>query len=179
MKKLILISVLSGALLAIPVEEVISQAQTTTEVAAAAMTSVSIVVPIAARETSQLSFGRFYPGQQGGTITVSPQGYVNATPGVVIAASAPSAGSFSVSGQGDATYAINLPNGPAILTSIDGTKTMEVSNWVSVPENGDAKVRLAGGSQEVRVGATLRVGSLDQNPRGIYTGSYEITFGYN
>jgi hypothetical protein len=178
MKKLILISVLTCVILALPLIRVYSQVQVTTEVAASAMTSVSIVVPIAARETSQLSFGRFYPGQTGGTITISPQGNPETTSGVNVV-SATSAGIFSVSGQGDATFAINLPNGPAILTSSDGTKTMEVSNWVSVPENGDAKVRLQGGAQEVRIGATLRVGSLDENPKGIYEGTYEITFGYN
>ncbi len=179
MKKLILISVLACVILAMPLVDIRSQGNTAREVATSAMTSVSIVVPLAARETSQLSFGRFYPGQQGGTITISPQGSASWTSGVQLAASAPSAAIFSISGQGDATFAINLPNGPAILTSTDGTKTMQVNNWVSVPENGDAKVRLAGGAQEVRIGATLNVGSLDQNPKGIYTGSYEVTFGYN
>ncbi len=178
MKKLILISVLACAFLTMPLEEAKSQVNAAKEVAASAMLSVSIVVPIAARETSQLSFGKFYPGQKGGTITVNPQGNSESSFGIIITASVPTAGIFAISGQGDATYAINLPNGPAILTNGDGN-TMEVSNWVSFPENGDAKVRLAGGSQEVRVGATLRMGSLDQNPKGVYSGRYEITFGYN
>lgn len=178
MKKLILISVVICIFLMMPFEQGKAQVYATTEVFATAMLSIVIVVPIAAREISQLNFGRFIPGT-GGTITISPNGNVLTTSGVVIAASAPTAGSFAISGQGDATFAINLPDGAAILTNSDGTKTMEVSGWVTVPENGDANVRLAGGVQTVLLGATLRVGSPEANPKGLYTGSYEITFGYN
>jgi hypothetical protein len=56
---------------------------------------------------------------------------------------------------------------------------MQVSDWVTIPENGDTGIRLDGGVQTVLVGATLKVGSLDENPKGIYTGSYQITFAYN
>lgn len=179
MKTWIQISIVICTFLILPIPQGKAQAHTTIEVSASAMLSVNIVVPIAARETSSLNFGRFYPGTSGGTITVKPNGNVITTAGVVIAPSAPTAGSFAVSGQGDATYAINLPKGPATLTSMDGTKTMEVDDWVTVPENGDARVRLEGGIQTVLLGATLRVGSLDENPKGLYTGSYEITFAYN
>jgi hypothetical protein len=56
---------------------------------------------------------------------------------------------------------------------------MVVSDWVTLPDSGDAGIRLDGGSKTVLVGATLQVGSLDENPKGIYSGSYEITFAYN
>ena len=168
-----------SALLVIPVEKVKSQNATSTEVSATALLSVVVIVPIAARETSQLNFGRFFPGSRGGTITVTPGGNVMTTSEVVLASSGTSAGSFAVSGQGDATYAINLPGGGTTLMHEGDSKTMEVNDWVTIPENGDAHLRLVGGNQTVWLGATLRVGSLDQNPKGKYTGSYEITFGYN
>jgi hypothetical protein len=38
---------------------------------------------------------------------------------------------------------------------------------------------LNGGSQEVKIGATLIVGSVNDNPKGIYTGTYFVTFSYN
>jgi hypothetical protein len=56
---------------------------------------------------------------------------------------------------------------------------MVVSDWVTLPENADTGIKLDGGSQTVMLGATLNVGSIDENPRGIYTGSYQITFAYN
>lgn len=177
MKKLKVISLILFTFLVIPVVQAKAQANNSKEASASAMTSVDIVLPLAARETSQLSFGKFYPGEQGGSITISPGGEVDAN-GVSIVASVPSAGVFTLSGQGDATFAICLPPGPAILTNANG-QTMQVNNWVSVPENGDARVRLAGGAQTVSIGATLQVGSLDQNPRGEYNGTYEVTFGYN
>lgn len=179
MKKWILISIVICVFLVIPFEQGKAQIYTNTEVFATALLSVIIVVPITARETSQLNFGRFIPGITGGTITISPNGYVMTTSGVMITSSAPSVGSFAISGQGDATFAINLPIGAAILTNSDGSKTMEVNGWVTVPENGDANIRVAGGTQTVLLGATLKMGSSEENPNGIYTGSYPITFGYN
>ncbi|MBK7028248.1 MAG: DUF4402 domain-containing protein [Bacteroidales bacterium] len=38
---------------------------------------------------------------------------------------------------------------------------------------------LIGGTLEVKVGATLVVGSMNDNPVGNYTGTYFITFAYN
>jgi len=38
---------------------------------------------------------------------------------------------------------------------------------------------LENGAQTVYVGATLKVGSLIDNPVGIYTGTYTITFDFN
>lgn len=179
MKRWILIFFVISTSLVASVKPAHAQVHTNTEVAASAMLSIDVVVPIAARETQSLNFGRFFPGNIGGTISISPGGLVNTTSGVLITASAPSAGVFTVSGQGDATYAINLPNGPITITNSDGTSTMVVSGWVSDPVNGDANTRLQGGAQTVRLGATLRMGSLSENPKGVYTGSYEITFGYN
>ncbi|MFA6127958.1 MAG: DUF4402 domain-containing protein [Bacteroidales bacterium] len=179
MKRWILIFFVICTGLVFSIKPAHTQVHTNTEVAASAMLSIDVVVPIAARETQALKFGSFFPGTTGGTITITPSGSVNYTSGITIFASVQSAGIFTVSGQGDATYAINLPIGPVILTNNDGTSTMEVSGWTTVPENGDANMRMEGGAQTVSVGATLRVGSINENPRGEYTGSYEITFGYN
>ena len=176
---MIIIFVVVSAWLVIPFNEGKAQNETSTEVSSMALLSVVVIVPIAARETSQLNFGRFFPGRNGGTITISPRGDVRVTSEVVVATTGTSAGSFAVSGQGDATYAISLPGGGATLMHEGDSKTMEVNDWVTIPENGDAHVRLVGGTQTVLLGATLKVGSLDQNPKGMYTGSYEITFGYN
>jgi hypothetical protein len=38
---------------------------------------------------------------------------------------------------------------------------------------------LADGSQTVYVGATLKVGTINDNPVGVYTGTYAITFDFN
>ena len=56
---------------------------------------------------------------------------------------------------------------------------MLVDNWVSVPSPGVGTGMLQGGYQVVYVGATLNVGTLLDNPVGIYTGTYIITFDFN
>ncbi len=56
---------------------------------------------------------------------------------------------------------------------------MLVENWNSVPAPGIGTGMLQNGYQTVYVGATLKVGSLSDNPVGIYSGSYEITFDFN
>lgn len=146
---------------------------------AMAQVSASILIPLSATETSQLNFGRFFPGSLGGKIMISPAGSLSTSLTVVADASSWNPGSFFVAGEEDATFSIALPNGPTTLSNSADSKTIEVSDWMTLPENGQAGIKLTGGMQTVMVGATLKVGSLDENPRGIYTGSYRITFAYN
>lgn len=56
---------------------------------------------------------------------------------------------------------------------------MEVSNWVSDPPNGSEAAMLPDGSLLVSIGATLSVGPIDENPVGIYAGTFQLTFAYN
>ena len=56
---------------------------------------------------------------------------------------------------------------------------MIVDNWQSNPGPGYGTGTLEGGAQTVYVGATLKMGSLQDNPPGIYTGAYTITFDFN
>ncbi len=89
------------------------------------------------------------------------------------------AASFYVSGDADAAYSITLPSRPVILTHTTSAKTMSVENWSSVPAPGIGTGMLQNGFQVVYVGATLNVGTLYDNPVGIYTGTYTITFDFN
>lgn len=175
MKKLTLIFVAISTLLALPAKQVFSQDRAV----ATAQASATIIIPLTATEAAQLNFGRFFPGDQGGTIAISPTGDVSTSSTVVADASPRNPGSFFVSGEIDATFSIALPEGPATLTHASDSKTMVVSNWVTIPEKTDTGIKLEGGSQTVLIGATLQVGSLDDNPKGVYTGSYQITFAYN
>jgi hypothetical protein len=89
------------------------------------------------------------------------------------------AASFYVSGDADAAYSISLPASPVILTHTSAQKTMHIQDWVSVPEQGIGTGTLQEGFQVVFVGATLKVGTLYDNPVGIYTGTYTVTFDFN
>jgi len=140
---------------------------------------IAEIVPVySASETSQLNFGRFSPGPQGGRIVLTPQNTISVQGSIFKGTGTYNAASFYVSGDVDAAYSISLPTTPVILTHISNAKTMLVEDWRSVPSPGIGTGMLLGGFQVVYVGATLKVGTLYENPVGIYTGSYKITFDF-
>ncbi len=137
------------------------------------------VMPVyAATETSQLNFGKFSPGIQGGSLIVTPQSTLSVQGSVFKGAGTHNAASFLVTGDVDAAYSITLPQGPVIITNTTNAKTMQVVDWVSEPVAGMNTGMLQDGFQIVYVGATLKVGTLHDNPAGIYTGSYAVTFDF-
>lgn len=140
---------------------------------------IAEIIPIfSATETSQLNFGRFSPGPEGGKIILTPQGTVSLVGSIFKGPGTINPASFNVTGDADAVYSITLPSGPVILKHSSDAKTMIVEDWVSVPAAGIGTGKLQDGFQTVFVGATLKVGSLKDNPVGIYTGSYNITFDF-
>lgn len=138
-----------------------------------------VIAALTATENSQMSFGKFSPETNGGEIHLSPQGIRSITGNVVLSGGGHSAGSFVITGEDQATFTITLPSDNSILTSNIGTKTMLVKDWESIPAAGIGAGVLTGGSLEVKIGATLVVGSMLDNPVGYYTGTYVITFAYN
>lgn len=138
------------------------------------------IVPIyTASETAQLNFGRFSPGVQGGEIILSPQSTMSVLGSIYKGSGSHNAASFYVTGDIDAAYTITLPASPVILKHMSSSKTMIVEDWVSTPAPGIGAGMLQNGFQIVNVGATLKVGTLNDNPVGIYTGSYTIKFDFN
>jgi|WetSurSiteA1Bulk_404760.scaffolds.fasta_scaffold03711_2 hypothetical protein len=154
-------------------------AQPGTPVSATGHVIAEIIPVFSASEKSQLNFGRFSPGPQGGTIILTPQSTISVTGSVFKGIGAHNAGSFYVSGDAEAAYSINLPQSPVILTNVLNAKTMLIQDWVSEPTPGIGTGVLQGGFQVVYVGATLKVGTMEDNPVGIYAGSYMITFDFN
>ena len=154
-------------------------AQPTTPVSATGHVIAEIIPVFSASETSQLNFGRFSPGPQGGLVILTPQSTVSVTGSVFKGIGSHNAASFFISGDANAAYSISLPSNPVILTHTSNAKTMFIQDWVSEPQQGMATGMLQGGFQIVYVGATLKVGTIEDNPVGIYTGSYMITFDFN
>jgi len=138
-----------------------------------------VIEAVTAVETSAMSFGRFSPGDLGGSILIPASGAAVATSTVVTADSEINPATFSVTGAKNATFSVTLPEGPATLTSSDGTGVLKVTDWTATSSDGSDTYVLTGGTQTVKVGATLQVGSTNENPKGIYTGSYQVTFAYN
>jgi len=153
-------------------------AQVPTSASATGHVIAEIIPVFSASETSQLNFGRFSPGPQGGKIILTPENTVSVLGSVFKGTGTHNAASFYVTGEDDAAYSITLPTSPVVLTHTASAKTMIVDDWVSVPSPGIGTGMLQDGYQIVYVGATLNVGTLHDNPVGVYTGTYMITFDF-
>jgi len=138
-----------------------------------------IIEALEAVETSQLNFGSFSPIADGGNLMITPEGTRSWMGLAVLSKGTHNAASFYVSGETNATFSISLPAAPIVLTNTSNAKTMTVTDWVSSPPQGLGVATLDEGSKTISVGATLIVGSIQDNPKGIYTGTYTITFDYN
>ena len=90
-----------------------------------------------------------------------------------------SAASFYVTGDPGVAFTISLPVSPVTINHVGSPKTMTVDDWRSVPEAEPGAGMLENGFQIVYIGATLNVGTLNDNPTGVYTGTYTVTFDFN
>ena len=138
-----------------------------------------VIAALTATETSQMNFGKFSPEVQGGQIVLAPSGERNAMGSVILGGGNAQPGIFTITGEPEATFSIQLPQGPAYLTHQGSNNTMQVSNWQSNPPSRTGSGTLAEGYQNVSIGATLMVGSMQDNPVGLYTGTFSLTFAYN
>ena len=124
-------------------------------------------------ELTGLRFGDIFTSPAPGTVVLSPSGARSATGGAGLGSLSPSGpATFTVTGAGNATYAITLP-ASILLGSPEGTLT--ISAVTSSPN-------LTGlldptGRQTLSVGGTLNVPA--NQPDGDYTGTFSVTVAYN
>lgn len=138
------------------------------------------VIPVfSAVETSQLNFGKFSPGSQGGEIILTPEGTLSVLGSVHAGTGIYNPGSFYLTGDPDAYFTITLPSEEVRLRHSLSEKTMVLDNWMSLPGQDIGAGVLMEGEQTVYIGATLKVGSITDNPVGVYSGTYTITFDFN
>jgi hypothetical protein len=157
----------------------VAVAQTAPPVGATGHITAQVITTLAAVETSQLNFGKFSPGPQGGELMVTPENNISVLGSVWPGSGTHNAASFYVTGDPGIAYTITLPSAPVTITHMGTARTMTVEDWISVPAPTPGAGMLEDGSQTVFVGATLKVGTLNDNPVGIYTGTYTITFDFN
>lgn len=138
------------------------------------------IIPVyTAAEIAQLNFGRFSPGPDGGEIIITPEGNISVLGSIYKGTGIHNAASFYVSGENYASVTITLPDQPVVLQHVSGTRTLLVKDWISNPGTGMSAGVLQEGALTVYVGATLQVGSVEDNPVGVYAGTYAITFDFN
>ena len=138
-----------------------------------------VIEALTAQESQQLNFGRFSPETSGGQVVVTPDGNRMSNGSVVLASGYYAPGLFTITGAPSANFTIQLPAGPAVLVHASTSKTMVVENWTSNPPATTETSTQADGSKQISIGATLIVGNIQNNPVGVYTGTFQLTFAYN
>jgi len=132
------------------------------------------IVPLAsAKETVQLNFGRFSPEIGGGSITITHDGTRVANGSVTLLDGPFSQGTFTVSGSENNSLSVLLPGTLHLLYHNNSINTVYLDKWTfNIPG-------ITTGNKLVYIGATLNFRSLEINPAGFYTGTYQVIFFYN
>ena len=146
--------------------------------AAALSVLLATAAPHASSQTigavANLSFGSFLAGS-GGTVVVSPVGVRTQTGSVFLLGQGPGgAAQLNVVGTANATYSITLPDNNTVTLSDGNGHAMTVNSFISSPPA--TGTLSAGGSQSIRIGATLIVGA-NQAPGG-YSGAFSVIVNY-
>lgn len=172
MKKIIL------SLLIIMVFFTITYAQNATATATA-----KVVSALAINNKGNLNFGSFVVNNStGGTVVLDPANSsrsniaaVGEAP-ILVSGGGEAVAKFSLGGPAEAKINIAFSQTPVTLTGPLG-KTMKITgfSW-----NGINGVTLIPIEEEklINVGATLEVGTLINNPRGLYSGTFNVTATY-
>jgi len=144
-------------------------------VSASAGTEATIISPIQIAKTVDMNFGNIVSGVGTGTVVLSTSDTRSKTGDITLPTATPGtikSAQFTVTGLSAATYAITLPTSLSLTGSVTGN--MLVNNFVSTPS---ATGLLTGGTETVKVGATLNVGAAQA--AGTYSGNFSVTVAYN
>ena len=137
----------------------------------------TIVTPITISKNQDINFGNLdVQSLNGGKVILSPDGFRTVTSGVSLPsnAGAVSAADFTVMGSNASTFSIDLP-ATVMLVHSSGMESMIADSFTSTPSGSGV---LTGGSEHIKIGATLAVAAA-QRP-GIYTSQgFEVTVNYN
>lgn len=138
------------------------------------LTMPSQAAEIAIVNSSPLVFGSFAAGS-GGTITVSTSGMCSAGGSVIMVVSDCAAAGFTITGDPNFTYIIDLPADNFVTLTGPGSD-MTITNFTSDPEGANGLLS-AGGEQNLSVGGTLNVSNNQAS--GTYSGSFTVIVNYN
>lgn len=137
---------------------------------------------LSASESSALNFGRFFiDGQGGGTIIIeASSSMVRTSTGSSLHLASggdPGPAIYEVLGFPNYSVTITLPGESTLTHGTNPAHRMTVDSWEVYPSH---TVRLGvSGKMTFYLGAVLRVQNLSQNPVGVYSGTYAVTFDYN
>jgi len=147
----------------------------------------TVLAPITIAAADPLSFGKFVNGASGGTVVVTTAGTRSATGTVVLSTAGAgwSDGTFTVTGETDATFSISIPATVTLEETGVGTTTMVVTTFsdltgttaTSTAAGNVTTGTLTAGTQTIHVGGELAVGATQV--AAPYAGTYDVVVEYN
>jgi len=145
------------------------------QVTGTATGSATIITPISITKTVDMNFGSIAVGSTLGSVVLAPDNTRTKSGGITlpVVTGTVTAASFTVNGLGTSTFSITLPT---TYTITSGVNTMNIDTFTSTPSGSGS---LVGGTQTIKVGATLDVAA--SQPAGSYTNStgFPVIVNYN
>ncbi|MBS1614828.1 MAG: DUF4402 domain-containing protein [Bacteroidetes bacterium] len=123
-----------------------------------------------------LSFGAFYQGPLGGSISVAPTGSRSSTGDVVQAGFGYSFSPAMFEVEGLPGTIVSILNGPDVTLTGSNGGSMLLHIGASSPSSPFILTTTPPSRTVVNIGGTLTVGSPASNPAGSYNGTFTITF---
>lgn len=132
--------------------------------------------PIVVNSTSQgLSFGTFYHGPAGGTITVTPAGGRTSTGSVIpILSGSYTPALFEISGNPGTV--VTILNGSDVYLAGSNGGSLKLTVGASLPTSPFILNLPNPQKTQLYLGGTLTIGNISANPPGSYSGTFVIIF---
>src|ERR1035437_5934128 len=86
-------------------------------------------------------------------------------------------GSFSITGQNKNSFSVSLPAHPVMLTNSENGSTLQVTGWQSSSQSGLGEFKKY--IRVVNLDGSLKIGTVNTDKSGVYSGTFPITFVYN
>ena len=137
-----------------------------------AQIQTNVITTLTIDEKNPLTFGKFST-KNGGKLILSFNGVITSLGSVTVVGDYSKYGVFFITGCPESTYSIILPTTVVLKHQILNI-FMVVDNW-----NSNTIGILKNGEDFIYVGATLNINKIEDNPIGLYSGTYNLVITYN
>lgn len=142
-------------------------------------TFAEVIETISVNELNYLNFGKFSTSSEGGILILNTDGARISQGSVIDVSSYYSPGKFNVIGSPDVPISVIIPNEPVYIYHSGTNNYMIINDWNMEPPISNGSFILENGEKVIIIGATLNISSYDNNPVGVYSGTYILIFFYN
>jgi len=132
--------------------------------------------PMSLSTFQDLSFGAFITGYMGGTVIIYPDGTRSVTGDIITVFQGYQHHPAIFEVEANPGVVISIMNGPDITLNGSNGGTLTLHLGGSIPESPFVNTLRPPFRTQVRIGGTLIVGNMLDNPAGEYSGTFSVTF---